>query len=344
MLRRRASPPCFAAVLVPADPRATRHLVRRDRSQVPQELCERPLAPELLQHYFCHQHGRSRTRGCTANFVQELCDLEACEAMLRERESEVGRSFDAVLRLRADLFWETRFEMPWPLPPNDLFVPWLESGHGYNDHVAFGSRAAMRVYLTRGRHLNRSELWRGSHSMTFGRNGRPRVTSEMFLSAVLQQEGVRARELRHWLYCLVTRRAMLDQRGLYGCIARIRARTRCASLVCARDNVKYWCNCYNRTCASLSMPDEPSVAKLGPFEPRAVSAERRAALRDAVVRKRGTVCVDVNASSQLLLSSGQGDASVGAACPWSPAEFTRFRYHIVSRAANCSITGVRRAY
>ena len=32
-----------------------------------------------------------------------------------------------------------------------LFVPWLESGNGYNDHVAFGDRQAMRVYLTRGR-------------------------------------------------------------------------------------------------------------------------------------------------------------------------------------------------
>ena len=58
------------------------------------------MAPELERAYHCHQHGRSRTRGCSANFVQELCDLEACEGMLVERETELGRSFDAVLRLR----------------------------------------------------------------------------------------------------------------------------------------------------------------------------------------------------------------------------------------------------
>ena len=111
--------------------------------------------------------------------------------------------------------------------------------------------------------------------------------------------------------------------------------------MCARDNIKYWCNCYNRTCATLERLDEPNVAKLGPFErARTVTPQRRAALRLAVALGKGTACVDVNASSQLLLDAGRG----GIACPWSATDFTRYRYHIVSRAANCSITSVRRAY
>ena len=135
----------------------------------------------------------------------------------------------------------------------------------------------------------------------------------------------------------MTRR--LDQRGAYGCIARARARTRCASLVCARDNLKYWCNCYNSSCAALRTPDAPA-AKLGPLEAKgAVPPKERMQLLRAVRRDARTMCVDVNASTQLLLRSGGMGA---AACPWSKAELLsrQQRYRFVERASNCSVVAM----
>ena len=229
----------------------------------PQVPCERALSPHLAQYYHCHQHGRSRARGCTANFVQELCDLQRCERMLQEREAETGRPFGVVLRLRADLIWETRVALPRPLAPDTLYVPWIEAGAGVNDHVAFGGRRAMAVYLNRASYLNSSNVWErrqsplmsvwggayrgGAGGRGAARGARPRVTSEQFLKAVLRAEHVSARELQGWVYCLMTRKALLDQRGLFGCIARLRTLTACSSLVCSRNNVKYWCNCFNVT-------------------------------------------------------------------------------------------------
>ena len=88
------------------------------------------------------------------------------------------------------------------------------------------------------------------------------MTSEQFLRAVLHRAGVRVVPLKLWAYCLFSRKSLLDQRGAYGCIARTRTRTRCSSLVCANNNQKYWCNCWNASCAALKL-GKPA-AKLGP--------------------------------------------------------------------------------
>jgi hypothetical protein len=278
--------------------------------------------------------------------------------LLREREAEVGRHFEVVLRLRADLFWETRIALPSPVPPRTLFVPWLEPNSGYNDHVAFGDRQTMQTYLTRGELLGDEAVWGDNRPLPYvyggglplrgpaTRSGRPRVTSEQFLRAVLHRAGVRVVPLKLWAYCLFSRKSLLDQRGVYGCIARTRTRTRCSSLVCAHSNQKYWCNCWNASCAALEL-GRPA-AKLGPFEAegavplqkawqlqRALRRDRRTA--DATGVTAATRCIDLNASTQLLLrAGGMGDT----ACPWTWSEgelFSRqYRYRFVERHRNCS--------
>jgi hypothetical protein len=347
------------------------------QSLVTQAPCHHNLSLSLRSYYFCHQHGRKRAKGpgcavaeggeltvsaehcgCMQSMVQELCDLQVCARLLREREAEVGRHFEVVLRLRADLFWETRIALPSPVPPRTLFVPWLEPNSGYNDHVAFGDRQTMQTYLTRGELLGDEAVWGDNRPLPYvyggglplrgpaTRSGRPRVTSEQFLRAVLHRAGVRVVPLKLWAYCLFSRKSLLDQRGVYGCIARTRTRTRCSSLVCAHSNQKYWCNCWNASCAALEL-GRPA-AKLGPFEAegavplqkawqlqRALRRDRRTA--DATGVTAATRCIDLNASTQLLLrAGGMGDT----ACPWTWSEgelFSRqYRYRFVERHRNCS--------
>lgn len=347
---------------------AVRRLLPMQRV-VTQAPCQKNLSLSLRLYYFCHQHGRKRAKGpgcavagggeltgsaeycgCTRSMVQELCDLQVCARMLREREAEVGRLFEVVLRLRADLLWETRIALPSPVPPRTLFVPWLEPNAGYNDHVAFGDRQTMETYLTRSELLGDEAVWGDNRPLPYvyggglplrgpaTPSGRPRVTSEQFLRAVLYRAGVRVVPLKLWAYCLFSRKSLLDQRGAYGCIARARTRTRCSSLVCANSNQKYWCNCWNASCAALEL-GRPA-AKLGPFEAEgAVPLQKTRQLQRAITRDRRTMCVDLNASTQLLLNAGgMGDT----ACPWSEEELLsrQYRYRFVERVRNCSSLSV----
>ena len=271
--------------------------------------------------------------------------------MLREREAEAGRPFDVVLRLRADMLWEARVSLPSPLPPRTLFVPWIEPNTGHKDHVAFGDRQAMEVYLTRGALLGDDSIWgeytcplpyayseRVKQLVVVGRNGRPRVTSEQFLRAVLYRAGVSVVPLKEWTYCLFTRRALIDQHGGYGCIARARARTRCGSLVCYRENIKYWCNCYNTSCAALRAGDTDT--RLGPLEAKPGGGGYYSSSKARMILSRGlntrhAMCVDVRSSQLLLRAGGMG----ATACKWSLGELRSryWSYSYVERAANCSV-------
>ena len=319
-----------------------------------QEVCKRALSPALTSFYSCSSHGRpSALGGCMSNFVQELCDLQHCERMIDARERERGRSFDVILRLRADMFWEKRIRLPHPMPHATLIVPWLEPGGGFNDHIAVGDRIAMRSYLSRGRYLDRADVLNATNDVhpqllcgprefySLGRNGKMRITSEGFLAAVLHHDGItRVEQWLDWAYCIFTKRSLLDQRGLFGCIARMRTRTSCASLVCDKNNLKYWCNCYNVSCAAIRSETVPNAFKVGPFETARLKPSVSKALRQA----RTTNCVDVDARSQLLLRSGgvvdrglQPAGERAAACPWAKHDFGRFRYQVVRRAANCSV-------
>ena len=213
--------------------------------------------------YGCQAHGRT---DCRHNFVQELCDLDVCERMLRRYERRKGETFHTVMRLRPDVFWEARVTFPLTLAPNMVILPYMDSGGGVNDHVAFGGRVGMRSFLTRVQQLNHNVTDEDLHLL-----GLPPIRlqkrkfgmmSETFLRLALARDGVHVRSTKEWMYCLHTKKALLDQRGVHGCIARSRARRKCASLVCARSDLKYWCHCFNDTCAGVAQ-GRP-VTSLGP--------------------------------------------------------------------------------
>ena len=78
------------------------------------------------------------------------------------------------------------------------------------------------------------------------------------------------------------------------------------------------------------------AAKLGPFEAEgAVPLQKARQLQRAIIHDPRSMCVDLNASTQLLLrAGGMGDS----ACPWSALELLsrQYRYRFVERVRNCS--------
>ncbi|KAL1499670.1 hypothetical protein AB1Y20_011867 [Prymnesium parvum] len=249
--------------------------------------------------YGCQEHGRT---DCRHSFVQELCDLDQCEAMLCVYERQHGAEFHTVMRLRADVYWEARVNFPRGLRPDEVVVPFMESGSGLNDHVAFGGRKGMRVFLTRVHQLHQNITKEDLRILALPR-GQKRllIFSELFLKLALARQRVKYRVIREWMYCLHTKRALLDQRGVYGCIARARARRRCGSLMCAKSNVKYWCLCLNATCATVDAG--VPVASLGPAHIQNRAREYN--------HHRGAACVDVQHSQ--LLHPG---------CPWRSHDYS----------------------
>ena len=84
-----------------------------------QERCFTPLEANLTIGWMhCDFHGR--TGDCRLSFLQALCDLARCEAMISAYERRENRNFTSVLRLRADLFWEATLDVPRPLQPNTI--------------------------------------------------------------------------------------------------------------------------------------------------------------------------------------------------------------------------------
>lgn len=136
-----------------------------------------------------HCDFRLRRGDCRLSFLQSLCDQQQCEALIAAHEQANGRRFDTIVRLRADLFWEAALRMPFPLLPNVIYVPAMDTpgSHGdlahpgksgsINDHLAFGEREAMGKYLTRMRHI-------GSHDNIVARLNMG--GSEQFLAAALR--------------------------------------------------------------------------------------------------------------------------------------------------------------
>ena len=78
--------------------------------------------------------------------------MRDCETLVSEHERLARRAMHTVMRLRPDLFWEARVHMPRRLDPRVIYVPGSDSQGGVNDHMAFGTRDAMRPYLRRLEH------------------------------------------------------------------------------------------------------------------------------------------------------------------------------------------------
>ena len=188
----------------------------------------------------CDMRGRG---DCRKSFLQELCDLQHCDAMIRAAEAQAGRQFHVVVRLRPDTFWESRVKMNvHQMKKMTVYVPSAGDLLAVNDHLAVGARDAMGHYLNRIRHV------REAQSMI----GRVDGSSELYLKRALNRDGVEVKKLDHWAYCLHTRKQIKASQHVRGCIGRVRCRMRCTSLICHRIGLKAGsCECYNVSCAVL---------------------------------------------------------------------------------------------
>ena len=188
----------------------------------------------------CDMRGRG---DCRKSFLQELCDLQHCDAMIRAAEMRAGRQFQMIVRLRPDTFWESRVTVRADrVKKMTVYVPTAGGLLAVNDHLAIGGRDAMGHYLNRIRHAHKAQ------SMV----GRVEASSEWYLKRSLARDGVEVKKLDHWAYCLHTRKQLMGSQHIRGCIGRVRCRMACASLLCHRVGLKAGsCECFNVSCAVM---------------------------------------------------------------------------------------------
>jgi hypothetical protein len=110
-----------------------------------------------------------RNRIMARTFVQVMCDLAACAALIRAHESTArqGVPFYSVARLRLDLAYETPLRMPrHGLRHNAVHCTRMNAKQGINDKWAIGRRAPMEAYLTRASALAvANELYAYGHTI-----------------------------------------------------------------------------------------------------------------------------------------------------------------------------------
>ena len=193
-----------------------------------------------------HCDMRQRKHDCRASFLQQLCDMQQCSAMITAFETKQAVQFHRIVRLRPDMYWEARVVVPAALWNSSVYMPKADSGGGVNDHLAFGMRAPMLRYLGRIRHAH--------HGLADIEDLRGR-TGEYHLLLSLQRDGVTPTPLSSWATCMHTYRALLGpmSSGYRGCVGRARCRTPCVSLLCKESGFRSGeCECFNETCATLA--------------------------------------------------------------------------------------------
>ena len=287
----------------------------------PQSQCDGPGTPilnETVRWLSCDLRGRAVD--CRRSFVQMLCDAEHCERMIRAHEVERGQDFETILKIRADAFWETRFDAPSPPEKNTVYVPLSGGGKGVNDNMAYGDRASMERYLTRMRHVMRA--WGVCRNAT-GRTIQPGAgTTEAYLSWSLKADGLAAKRMKGWLYCKMTPKLVLEQGGK-GCHARVRCRTPCASMTAELSTGRS--ECFNQPCAVVTGPEHrsagsprrcggPSPFDFGLFEQRA-DLQKTSVCVDVGARQFFHACArahDQNATAGTPVRAYKCDAP----CPW----------------------------
>ena len=193
-----------------------------------------------------HCDMRQRKHDCRASFLQQLCDMQQCSAMITTFEAKQAVQFHRIARIRPDIYWEARVVVPAALWNSSVYMPKGDAQGGVNDHMAFGMRAPMLRYLGRIRHAH--------HNLADIKHLRGR-TGEYHLKLSLQRDGVTPTLLSSWATCMHTYRALLGpmSSGYRGCVGRARCRTRCVSLICKQSG--FWsgeCECFNETCATLA--------------------------------------------------------------------------------------------
>ena len=193
-----------------------------------------------------HCDMRQRQHDCRASFLQQLCDMQQCSAMITAYETKQAVQFHRIVRLRPDMYWEARVVVPAALRNGSVYMPKADNGGGVNDHLAFGMRAPMLRYLRRIRHAH--------HGLADIEDLQGR-TGEYHLRLSLKRDGVTPTPLPSWATCMHTRRALLGpmSSGYRGCVGRVRCRTSCASLLCKESGfMSGECECFNETCATLA--------------------------------------------------------------------------------------------
>ncbi len=123
-------------------------------------------------------------------YLQQLYGLKACDRLRRQYERDTGVRYEAVIRCRPDV----RFESPLPdlhgLDLNYLHVPDFHMYEGINDRFAIGNPQDMGIYMSK---VDAFEAY--VQDWTEGHPQAPPVTAEMFTAGHLRTHGIAVRRL-----------------------------------------------------------------------------------------------------------------------------------------------------
>ena len=111
-----------------------------------------------------------------------------CDRLRQAYEKENGIRYDAVLRCRPDLLFESPLPDLSTLDLNYIYVPDFHMYEGCNDRLAIGNPATMTIYM------KKIDDWH-DYIAAWHRASRdaPPVTAEMFTAGQLRQYGIDVR-------------------------------------------------------------------------------------------------------------------------------------------------------
>jgi hypothetical protein len=118
-------------------------------------------------------------------YLQQLYGLKMCNQLRQAYEREHGIYYDAVLRCRPDLFFESPLPAPATLDLRYIHVPDFHMYEGCNDRLAIGNPENMTMYM------NKFDDWQAYVRAWVSANPAARpVTAEMFTAGHLRQHGI----------------------------------------------------------------------------------------------------------------------------------------------------------
>jgi hypothetical protein len=121
-------------------------------------------------------------------YLQQLYGLKMCDRLRQAYEKENGICYDAVLRCRPDLFFESPLPDLATLDLNYIYVPDFHMFEGCNDRFAIGSPENMTFYM------QKYDDWHAYvRDWISARPEAPPVTAEMFTGGQLRQYGISVR-------------------------------------------------------------------------------------------------------------------------------------------------------
>jgi hypothetical protein len=123
-------------------------------------------------------------------YLQQLYGLKMCDRLRQAYERENGIHYDAVLRCRPDLFFESSLPDLTTLDLNYIYVPDFHMFEGCNDRFAIGNPENMAIYM------KKYDDWHGYVREWINAGpASPPVTAEMFTGGQLRQYGIDVRLL-----------------------------------------------------------------------------------------------------------------------------------------------------